>query len=103
MFSLAYFRRNEPALRGQRVHMRLPKSRDFGEWAALRGESRSFLEPWEPRWTADELDRSGWRLRLKRYREDFRLGTAGCAEVIAGALSCLRLHAAAHDRPARSA
>ncbi|HTV67395.1 MAG TPA: GNAT family protein [Rhizobiaceae bacterium] len=76
MFSLAYFRRNEPALKGQRVHMRLPKSRDFREWAALRGESRSFLEPWEPRWTPDELDRSGWRLRLKRYREDFRLGTA---------------------------
>lgn len=49
---------------------------DYGEWSALRQESRRFLEPWEPRWSPDELDRASWRQRLRRYREDYAAGTA---------------------------
>ncbi|TIX06559.1 MAG: GNAT family N-acetyltransferase, partial [Mesorhizobium sp.] len=44
--------------------------------SVLRGESRAFLEPWEPRWNPDELDRTAWRHRLSRYREDYAQGTA---------------------------
>ncbi|MBX3575982.1 MAG: GNAT family N-acetyltransferase [Rhizobiaceae bacterium] len=76
MFPFAFLRRDTPALTGRRVKLRLPMARDYREWAALRGESRSFLEPWEPRWTADELDRAAWRQRLGRYREDFAAGVA---------------------------
>ena len=54
----------------------MPFTNDYREWAALRGESRAFLEPWEPRWTPDELDRTAWRLRISRYREDYAQGTA---------------------------
>jgi ribosomal-protein-alanine N-acetyltransferase len=76
MFALPFFRRDLPALKGERVSLRVPAPGDFREWAGLRGQSRSFLEPWEPRWAADELDRTAWRQRLGRYREDFARGVA---------------------------
>lgn len=76
MFALPFFRRDAPALKGDRVTLRMPVPGDYREWAALRGESRSFLEPWEPTWLPDELDRSAWRYRLKRYQEDFARGVA---------------------------
>lgn len=76
MFSLSFLRRESPALKGERVHLRLPGQGDYREWAALRQESRKFLEPWEPRWSPDELDRGAWRQRLRRYREDFAAGSA---------------------------
>lgn len=55
--------------------LRVPVAGDYGEWAKLRGESRGFLEPWEPSWAPDELDRPAWRYRLKRYRQDFARGS----------------------------
>jgi ribosomal-protein-alanine N-acetyltransferase len=76
MFALPFFRRDQPALKGERVTLRMPVSGDYREWAKLRGESRAFLEPWEPRWAPDELEKPAWRYRLKRYREDFARGTA---------------------------
>jgi ribosomal-protein-alanine N-acetyltransferase len=76
MFALPFFRRDPPALKGERVTLRMPVSSDYREWAALRGESRAFLEPWEPRWASDELERAAWRHRLRRYREDFARGAA---------------------------
>ncbi|MGD9915975.1 MAG: GNAT family N-acetyltransferase [Rhizobiaceae bacterium] len=76
MFALPSLRRDLPVLRGNRVHLRMPLVGDFREWAALRHDSRGFLEPWEPRWTLDELERSAWRIRLRRYREDHAAGSA---------------------------
>jgi ribosomal-protein-alanine N-acetyltransferase len=76
MFALSFFRRDAPALKGSRVYLRVPETSDYNEWAALRGESRDFLEPWEPRWASDELQRSAWRQRLGRYREDYANGNA---------------------------
>lgn len=76
MFALPFFRRDLPALKGDRVTLRMPVSSDYPAWAKLRGESRAFLEPWEPTWTPDELDKPAWRYRLRRYREDFARGTA---------------------------
>ena len=46
--------------------------RDFPAWARLREMSRDFLTPWEPAWPADDLTRSAFRRRLKRYAEDQR-------------------------------
>jgi ribosomal-protein-alanine N-acetyltransferase len=76
MLSLSFLRRDTPALKGDRVTLRLPVGADYHAWASLRHESRRFLEPWEPRWSADELERSAWRQRLRRYREDFAVGSA---------------------------
>jgi ribosomal-protein-alanine N-acetyltransferase len=76
MFALPFFRRDPAALKGARVTLRMPVTGDYGEWAKLRGESRGFLTPWEPTWAPDELTRSSWQYRLKRYREDHARGTA---------------------------
>ncbi len=62
-------------LSGQRIFLRYPRWTDYGAWAALRRESRKFLEPWEPSWSIDELERSAWRQRLRQYRHERRLGT----------------------------
>lgn len=67
MFQPPFFRRDLPELDGKRVWLRMPRSRDHAEWAALRAQSRAFLEPWEPRWAPDELSRHAFRQRLKRY------------------------------------
>ncbi len=76
MFALPFFRRDLPALKGEKVVLRLPLASDYQEWAALRGKSRNFLERWEPRWTPDELERTAWRHRIGRYREDHAQGIA---------------------------
>ncbi len=61
-----------PAITGPGVTLRIPQSGDYPEWAALRERSRDFLVPWEPTWPADDLTRSAFRRRLKRYAEDVR-------------------------------
>jgi ribosomal-protein-alanine N-acetyltransferase len=61
-----------PAVTGAGVTLRVPQSADYGEWAALRERSRAFLTPWEPTWPADDLTRSSFRRRIKRYAEDLR-------------------------------
>lgn len=62
-------------LSGKRIALRHPRWSDYGAWAALRRESRKFLEPWEPSWSTDELERSAWRQRLRQYRHERRQGT----------------------------
>ncbi len=61
-----------PAITGAGVSLRVPQSSDFAEWAALREVSRAFLTPWEPIWPSDDLTRSAFRRRVKRYAEDLR-------------------------------
>ena len=62
----------EPVLQGETVTLRYPEMSDFAEWAALRGSSRAFLSPWEPTWAADELTRTAFRRRLRRYQREIR-------------------------------
>jgi ribosomal-protein-alanine N-acetyltransferase len=61
-----------PAIAGEGVVLRVPQLSDFAEWAALRAASRDFLTPWEPTWPADDLTRTSFRRRVKRYSEDQR-------------------------------
>ncbi|HEX3938113.1 MAG TPA: GNAT family protein [Xanthobacteraceae bacterium] len=61
-----------PSIDGDGVTLRTPQMTDFEEWAALRETSRDFLTPWEPTWPDDDLTRSAFRRRLKRYAEDLR-------------------------------
>ena len=61
-----------PAITGEGVVLRAPQMSDYAEWAALREASRDFLTPWEPTWPADDLTRSSFRRRIKRYSEDQR-------------------------------
>jgi len=61
-----------PSIDGDGVTLRTPQMADFEEWAALREASRDFLAPWEPTWPDDDLTRTAFRRRLKRYAEDLR-------------------------------
>lgn len=65
-----------PSIVGERVRLRTPTLSDHAEWARLRGESRAFLSPWEPTWPADDLLRSAYRRRLKRYIREIRADAA---------------------------
>ena len=59
-------------LHGARVYLRAPQLSDWAQWARLRAESRDFLVPWEPTWSADALTRAAFRRRLRRYYRDAR-------------------------------
>ncbi len=61
-----------PCVAGEGVVLRTPQMTDYNEWAALREKSRAFLAPWEPTWPEDDLSRSAFRRRIKRYVEDLR-------------------------------
>jgi len=75
--SMAFFRtvsfsEQLPAIAGDGIILRAPQMGDYLEWATLREASRDFLTPWEPTWPADDLTRSSFRRRIKRYFEDQR-------------------------------
>ena len=65
-----------PIIEGDGVYLRAPQMSDYSEWTTLREASRAFLTPWEPTWPADDLTRSAFRRRLRRYAEDQRADTS---------------------------
>ena len=71
-FRTINFAEPTPAIGGEGVVLRTPQMTDYPEWAELREASRDFLTPWEPTWPADDLTRSAFRRRLRRYSEDIR-------------------------------
>lgn len=54
--------------------LRAPRAEDYEAWAKLRAASRRHTEPWEPSWTEDELTRTAYRGRLRRYDLDWKEG-----------------------------
>ena len=50
--------------------IRPPELDDYPAWAALRDESRHFLMRWEPLWPEDDLSRTAFRRRIKRYQTE---------------------------------
>jgi ribosomal-protein-alanine N-acetyltransferase len=65
-----------PVLGSGRVRLRVPQMGDYEPWAAVRIESRAFLAPWEPSWPPDDVTRSAFRSRVKRYLRDIEDDTA---------------------------
>jgi len=55
-----------------RIILRSPTLADYEDWAELRQASRAFLQPWEPSWPVDDLTRTSYRRRMRRYTEDQR-------------------------------
>ena len=62
----------EPVIESGPIVLRPPRMSDYENWVGLRRESRGFLTPWEPTWPADDLTRSAYRCRVKRYMRDIR-------------------------------
>lgn len=65
-----------PILMQDGVELRVPEMADYENWAALRLESRAFLVPWEPAWPQDDLTRTAFRSRVKRYMRDIESDSA---------------------------
>ena len=61
-----------PVIETARCLVRAPEEGDFARWSELRGASRAFLQPYEPRWPLDELTRASFRRRLRRYAQEAR-------------------------------
>lgn len=65
-----------PVVKGERVTLRMPSPIDHAAWAALREQSRAYLQPWEPLWPEDDLSRAAFRRRLTIYEREMDAGTA---------------------------
>ena len=61
-----------PVVQGDGLFLRTPSLADYSSWTQLRAVSRDFLTPWEPTWPADDLTRTAFRRRIRRYTEDQR-------------------------------
>jgi [ribosomal protein S5]-alanine N-acetyltransferase len=64
-----------PLERGS-VLLRLPRTEDFEAWAALRAQSRQFLEPWEPLWSEHDLTAYAFRQRIRSYAQQIKRDSA---------------------------
>ncbi len=64
--SLSEVLRGKPLVSGE-VYLRPPVRGDWRQWSTLRGQSRAFLEPWEPTWSRDTLSRKAFLRRLRAY------------------------------------
>ncbi|MDP5307629.1 GNAT family N-acetyltransferase [Paracoccus spongiarum] len=71
-----FSRRRTVRLETERIVLRLPVHSDFAAWTALRIESRDFLTPWEPVWSADHLSRKSFTNRVYWAGRASRGGTA---------------------------
>jgi [ribosomal protein S5]-alanine N-acetyltransferase len=69
-FRLSLASDDPPLVRGRGFFLRPPRPDDFEAWARLREVSRDFLRPWEPIWPADDLTRSAYRRRIRRYQRE---------------------------------
>lgn len=73
---MALWRDDSPdtELETRELRLRPPRADDYDAWAKLRAASRKHTESWEPAWTEDELTRTAYRNRLRRYDFDWREG-----------------------------
>jgi len=69
-------RRRPIRLDTERMALRLPAHGDFNAWVGLRQDSRDFLVPWEPTWSADHLSRKAFTNRVYWAQRASRAGTA---------------------------
>lgn len=65
---------HETVLHGEGIRLRHPAADDYDSWAKLRFASRRHTEQWEPSWAEDELTRSAYKRRLRRYQMDVETG-----------------------------
>jgi [ribosomal protein S5]-alanine N-acetyltransferase len=58
---------------GESTYLRPPSRGDYKQWTVVRAASRAFLEPWEPAWGDDALERAVFRDRVARIHQEWRL------------------------------
>lgn len=71
-----FLRRRKPQVETERMLLRLPLHSDYRDWSTLREESRAFLIPWEPAWSAEHLSRKAFANRVYWAARAEAAGTA---------------------------
>lgn len=56
--------------------LRLPAHSDYRNWSEQRQESRDFLSPWEPSWSANHLSRKSFTNRVYWAQRSYTGGSA---------------------------
>ena len=59
----------------ERLALMAARRSDYEDWAALRKESRTYLEPWEPSWPSDALSRKDWQRRVNVWTKAWKAGS----------------------------
>lgn len=72
--SRAGAREQEPGviLERRRIFLRPPAPEDWPAWAEVRRRNREYLEPFEPQWPADCLEKDYWKRRVSRQSAYWR-------------------------------
>jgi [ribosomal protein S5]-alanine N-acetyltransferase len=60
----------------RRLVLHAARRADYADWAALRRESRAYIEPWEPLWPDDALTRRDWNRRLSAWSAAWKAESA---------------------------
>ena len=53
---------------GGSIELRVPEWADFEDWVTLRRNNRNFLQPWEPTWKDEHLNRHSYKTRLTQFK-----------------------------------
>ena len=53
---------------GNDLYIRFPRVSDYNQWFQIRNESKNFLQPWEPLWSANHLSKHYYKMLLKSYQ-----------------------------------
>lgn len=64
--------RDTHSIKTKRLVLTPPSLNHYDQWVELRQKSRAFLEPYEPTWPKDDLTKSAFKRRLKRYQRNER-------------------------------
>ena len=60
-------KKNQFEITGQKVILRPPQYSDWKVWADERKKNKLYLQPWEPLWSINELERSSFVKRVRMF------------------------------------
>jgi ribosomal-protein-alanine N-acetyltransferase len=60
-------KKNQFEITGQKVILRPPQYSDWKAWADERKKNKLYLQPWEPLWSINELERSSFVKRVRMF------------------------------------
>jgi ribosomal-protein-alanine N-acetyltransferase len=76
VFDIPFFKYSKTILRGKNIDLRAPRRWDQRQWMDVRRVSKEFLQPWEPTWPADGVEKTAFRRRLRRFTADWNSGAS---------------------------
>ena len=60
-------KKNTLEIIGKKVLLRPPQYNDWNSWSKVREKNKFYLQPWEPKWSLAELERSSFVKRVRMF------------------------------------